>query len=1114
LNQSVRNTTGNIKKFEDYSDKLFLTTKNTSKNKNIVSNNFHEKAEINNSYINSNLNNVSSHLNLNKLSDIDDYTDNSHNLTELLDYRTSDSKKIFLNPSHKKTENISIPSKFKNSDKSFGKSENQKEVSSSKDLSNINFLGLNKSLNLNNTHLTILDSNVYEEPLKIKSNADEKELIMKQINIVSKKKNLFDISINNNSSSTKNSLSFKNCNDKFSTKILDKPTYENNIISSVNNFHHRNLYKIDKICQSDSEDELERRERINKYIILPYNSYKRFFDFIIAVVILYTSVIIPYKITFIECNSTYELVIENIIKFLLFWDLIMNFFTAYIDGDNKLIFDRKKIAINYLKSWFLIDLISLLPLWVPFDNPKCSHEINTFLHENHTHRNYNHDPNISKKFMIFNSIRLFRLLKMLNKKRNIKSLSKYIGENLKITGNIEKLFYFSFLFLLFNHLGACFWYYLSRLQDLSSQTWVVRFGSIDASNFELYTISFYWTLMTITTVGYGDINAKTEIERLYACFIMCFGIMMYSFAIGSMGAILESINTKGIELKQKLQILASIKKEFGLSNEIYHRVCKVIKHDQNKKLNDKVDFLQSLPNNLKIEMSGLIYDEIFHRLYFFTDQPLEFFAYVVPMLKPIKFSKRDYLYKIEDTIDEIYLVAKGTISFCLDEVYLETEIKEIKKYNNFGEIEMCLNEKLDYNIKVKSRNCELYVLKKNNFLSLSVNYKEFFDSFMRRSLVLYSRFNYNKKRIMKNLEEENVHVQENVKKRNKKLQEENKNFEYKTSEEREEDSSENSSEEFDNKSNEKSQNYFLSSNDNENDKEKDNHSEKKDSYCSSSQSNSSNSKSITISKPYSLNLKQQFKNSEKMGNFSPEKSTLMSPFINNSKKSLDVSDVDESKAKLSNSNLNTSLYTTNKHVKIRSNKIIQLKKAAQMLVNSSNHPNQNPYSSSNNMNLTAKNIINHNNHNYNKNNTFTDGFKTSKGSLGNTQIESNLNNFKQNFKNNTSSKEFGQFSPLRSKARKQTSMSYQNASDENEDGEFLLEKDNEKFVNLVEEMIDYFKKHKSVIKKRLNNHNKIENPINVLKNLKNECNITERNQIIDKLEEIVEKLSHFPIDNL
>lgn len=69
----------------------------------------------------------------------------------------------------------------------------------------------------------------------------------------------------------------------------------------------------------------------------------------------------------------------------------------------------------------------------------------------------------------------------------------------------------------------------------------------------------------------------------------------------------------------------------------------------------------------------------------------------------------------------MYFVAKGTISFSLSKEYLEKEIKEVKKNNNFGEIEMCLNEKLTYNIKVKSRNCELFVLKKNVRFILKIN---------------------------------------------------------------------------------------------------------------------------------------------------------------------------------------------------------------------------------------------------------------------------------------------------------------------------------------------------------------------------------------------------------
>ena len=100
-------------------------------------------------------------------------------------------------------------------------------------------------------------------------------------------------------------------------------------------------------------------------------------------------------------------------------------------------------------------------------------------------------------------------------------------------------------------------------------------------------------------------------------------------------------------------------------------------------------------------------------------------------------------------IDEMYFVAKGTVIFCLDKRYGEKEIREIKKNNNFGEIEMCLNEKLSFNIKIKSRNCELFVLKKNDFLRLSVNFKEFIESFLHKSLMKYLKFQDEKNQMIK-----------------------------------------------------------------------------------------------------------------------------------------------------------------------------------------------------------------------------------------------------------------------------------------------------------------------------------------------------------------------------
>jgi CRP-like cAMP-binding protein len=233
---------------------------------------------------------------------------------------------------------------------------------------------------------------------------------------------------------------------------------------------------------------------------------------------------------------------------------------------------------------------------------------------------------------------------------------------------------------------------------------------------------------------------------------MSFGVLLYSFAIGSLSSIVSTMDQQTEEMNQKLQILSSIKKEFNLNQGIYDKVRKVIKYDLSRNQKDKMNFLQELPNKLRIELSQIMHDKVIQNLYFFRDQPSDFFAYVAPLLKPVKFSQNDYLYKVQDMIDEMYFVAKGTVIFCLDKKYGEKEIREIKKNNNFGEIEMCLNEKLTFNIKIKSRNCELFVLKKNDFLRLSVNFKEFIENFLHKSLMKYLKFNEEKNKMIKEFE--------------------------------------------------------------------------------------------------------------------------------------------------------------------------------------------------------------------------------------------------------------------------------------------------------------------------------------------------------------------------
>lgn len=50
--------------------------------------------------------------------------------------------------------------------------------------------------------------------------------------------------------------------------------------------------------------------------------------------------------------------------------------------------------------------------------------------------------------------------------------------------------------------------------------------------------SIYWTVTTITTVGYGDISISTDFERIFCIFLMVLGVVSFGLLSGSLTNIL------------------------------------------------------------------------------------------------------------------------------------------------------------------------------------------------------------------------------------------------------------------------------------------------------------------------------------------------------------------------------------------------------------------------------------------------------------------------------------------------------------------------------------------------------------------------------------------------
>lgn len=77
----------------------------------------------------------------------------------------------------------------------------------------------------------------------------------------------------------------------------------------------------------------------------------------------YAATLIPYKIAYIEDGDFPEWdIFDNIIDSIFLLDMILTFFSAYYDSQNNLVTNWKYVFKNYIKTWFVIDLIVLFLL--------------------------------------------------------------------------------------------------------------------------------------------------------------------------------------------------------------------------------------------------------------------------------------------------------------------------------------------------------------------------------------------------------------------------------------------------------------------------------------------------------------------------------------------------------------------------------------------------------------------------------------------------------------------------------------------------------------------------------------------------------------------------------
>ena len=133
------------------------------------------------------------------------------------------------------------------------------------------------------------------------------------------------------------------------------------IVNQKSKFDHRAVIVEDLPEEIRENNEIFNRNK-EKFIIRLTNEWRLRWDLTVMIMATWNCIAIPIEIGMEPdfANNILWIILNHFIDLVFVVDIILTFRTSFISGGDE-ITSPKKIAINYLKSRFVIDLLSVIP---------------------------------------------------------------------------------------------------------------------------------------------------------------------------------------------------------------------------------------------------------------------------------------------------------------------------------------------------------------------------------------------------------------------------------------------------------------------------------------------------------------------------------------------------------------------------------------------------------------------------------------------------------------------------------------------------------------------------------------------------------------------------------
>lgn len=301
----------------------------------------------------------------------------------------------------------------------------------------------------------------------------------------------------------------------------------------------------------------------------------------------------------------------------------------------------------------------------------------------------------------------FRLLRLAKIARVLHLMSDVWRRNLH-KSLVLRLVFFQYWFVILTHWFACGWLALHGLS--AEDTWTN------------YNRSLYFVVTTLTTVGYGDVTAASNTERLYVMMMMLVGVGVYGYVIGNVASMLTKVDPARAHHEENLEKLEAFMKYKALPLDLRKKLTEYYAYVWEQRHGyDESSILTSLPPSLKLEVSLHLKREIIEKVPLFKDASEGFIKEIALQITPAVYLPGDYVFRAGDEGNDMFFVSRGELVAISKDS--QTVLSKLSDGDFFGEIALILKQPRTASVRAATY-CDMYRLDRDLFERVLSHYPE------------------------------------------------------------------------------------------------------------------------------------------------------------------------------------------------------------------------------------------------------------------------------------------------------------------------------------------------------------------------------------------------------